>query len=380
MGMPEAKDGQMLSIENKNILIVDDTASNLDLLVYALGNSYDVRAALDAASALEAMEDFIPDLILLDVMMPDMNGFELCEKLKADSRFTDIPIIFLTVMDQISDKTKGFDLGAVDYIIKPFEIPEVKARVKTHLQLHEAKSLLSRQNDTLEERIQERTRQLVLTQNVAIQSLAILAETRDNETGNHIYRTQNYIRILTETLKEEGLHRKFLTDRTMDLLVKSATLHDIGKVGIPDGILLKPGKLTSEEFEMMKQHTVLGKKALVQAEMDLGSNCFLEHGEKFAYSHHEKWDGTGYPGKIAGAAIPLEGRLMAVADVFDALISSRVYKPPYPFSQACAIIFEGSGSHFDPALVGIFGKSREKFRSVALKFCDSEKEREALYQ
>ncbi len=364
--------------ESKNILVVDDTKANLDILVEALGDTYNVSVALNGKTALESIDDVLPDLILLDIMMPGMDGFAVCQALKSDVRTQDIPIIFLSAMDQIDAKTRGFRAGAVDYITKPFEILEIRARVRNHLLIGEAKMYLTRQNEILERKVKERTNELQVTQDVTIRSLASLAETRDNETGRHIQRTQYYVRLLSEQLISKRQYSDLLTPRALELLPKSAPLHDVGKVGVPDSILLKPGKLTDEEFEIMKTHTKLGRNAFLQAEADLGSNSFLKHAKEFAYTHHEKWDGTGYPEGRSGLQIPLEGRLMALADVYDALVSRRVYKPPFTHSEAVSTILNDSGTHFDPVVVAAFEIVQEDFRRFALKHADSEEEKETL--
>jgi putative two-component system response regulator len=257
---------------------------------------------------------------------------------------------------------------------------EVEARVKTHLTLREAKEFLKNQNEILEQKVEERTKELALTQDVTIQSLATLAETRDNETGGHILRTQNYVMLLAFNLMRKPGYKNRLDIPTAKLLNKSAPLHDIGKVGVADSILLKPGKLTPEEFEQMKKHTILGRDALLKAEKSLGTTSFLRVAREIAYTHHEKWDGTGYPEGISGEAIPVSGRLMAIADVYDALICKRVYKPPFPHKKAAAIIKEGKGTHFCPDAVGAFEELEERFRQVALELADHPEEKEALLQ
>lgn len=360
------------------VLVVDDTETNIDILVEALDEGYNVSVAMDGASALDAVEEEPPDLILLDIMMPGMDGYEVCRKLKSNDQTAEIPVIFLTALSEIKSKTKGFELGAVDYITKPFEILEVKARVQTHLTLKEAREFLKNQNEILEQKVEERTRELVLTQDVTIQSLASLAETRDNETGGHIQRTSNYIKLLAEHLLEQNLYADTLTTAAAKLLFKSAPLHDIGKVGVRDKILLKPGKLTDEEFAEMKKHTVYGRDALLKAEKELGSSSFLRFAREIAYSHHEKWDGTGYPERLKGDQIPVSGRLMAIADVYDALICKRVYKAPFTHGKAVSIIKEGRGKHFCPEVVDAFEVLEERFRKVALQLADHPEEREAL--
>jgi len=365
-------------IQNASILIVDDVPANLDILSNALSSDYEVIAATDGEDALEAVEETVVDLILLDIMMPGMDGYEVCRRLKSRSETENIPVIFLTAMTEITHKTKGFSLGAVDYITKPFEIQEVNARVRTHLSLKYAQEILTDQNRVLEDMVKKRTREIIRTRDATIRMAASLAETRDNETGDHIQRTQRYIRILAEDLHRRGKFPDELDKGTISLLTKSAPLHDIGKIGVPDSILLKPGKLTDEEFDEMKNHTVLGRDALLKVEMDLGEDSFLKYAREIAYTHHEKWNGTGYPRGLKEEEIPLSGRLMALADVYDALISRRVYKPPMPHSKAVSIILEGKGSHFDPELIDCFLDLHDSFRSTALEFAESDEEKNAL--
>jgi len=354
------------------VLIVDDTETNIDILVESLQDKYDICVAIDGETALELCDNFLPDLILLDIMMPGIDGYEVCRRLKANPATADIPVIFLTAMDQVSNKTLGFQLGAVDYITKPFEILEVNARVKTHIELRDAQCKLKEHNELLEQRVEERTEELALTQDVTILCMATLAETRDHETGGHIQRTQNYVKVLAEKLAEQPLYRDELSPETINLIYKSAPLHDIGKVGVPDSILLKAGKLTPGEFEIMKKHTVYGRDAILAAESVLGSNSFLQYAREIAYSHQEKWDGTGYPEGLSGQRIPLSGRLMALADVYDALISRRVYKEPYSHEDAVQKIIAGKGSHFDPMVVDAFIALQDAFRRIALEFADDD--------
>ncbi|MBU2551943.1 MAG: HD domain-containing protein, partial [Proteobacteria bacterium] len=303
---------------------------------------------------------------------------EVCRRLKAEKATRNIPIIFVTAMTEVADETKGLELGAIDYLTKPISPPIVKARVRNHLELKLAKEELENQNEILEIKVQERTREVALTQEVTIESMAILAETRDPETGGHIRRTQNYVRALAVHLKDHPKFTDFLNAASIDLLYKSAPLHDIGKVGVPDAILLKPGKLTDEEFVEMKKHTLYGRDSIKNAEKRLGDNSFLGFARDIAYTHHEKWDGSGYPVGLKGEGIPLCGRLMALADVYDALISKRVYKPPFDHGKAVAIITEGRGTHFDPDLVDAFITLEDEFRKIALEFADFEEERAAL--
>ena len=364
----------MKSLNDCIVLIVDDTEANIDVLVEALGDDYEISVAIDGASALESVDIETPDIILLDIMMPDMSGYEVCGRLKKNKRTAEIPIVFLTSMTDIESKTKGFELGAVDYVTKPFDILEIKARVQTHLALRLARMELAMQNEILEDRVSERTKEVCLTQEATIEAMACLAEYRDPETGGHIKRTKNYIRALAERLRSNEKYCDLLDDSVIDLLYKSAPLHDIGKIGIRDEILLKPGKLTESEFNEMKKHTEIGYNAIFMASQKLGEHSFLKYAMEIARSHQEKWDGSGYPDGLSGEDIPLAGRMMALADTYDALISKRVYKPPFTHQKAVSIIWEEKGKHFDPAIVDVFMEIQEDFRQIALRYADFEEE------
>ena len=359
-------------LAKRTVLVVDDTPDNLSLMNGILKNLYAVKVANNGERALKIAEsDAPPDLILLDVMMPGLDGYEVCRRLKAAERTRDIPVIFLTAKSQVEDEQQGLDLGAVDYITKPVSPPIVLARVKTQLTLKAAADFLRDQNAYLESEVARRTREVTVIQDVAIMAMASLAETRDNETGNHIRRTQHYVEALAARLLEAGGGAGELTPESIRMLFKSAPLHDIGKVGIPDSILLKPGKLTPEEFEIMKTHTTIGRDAILAAESLLDTpNSFMQCAREIAYAHQEKWDGSGYPLGLKGDAIPLSARLMALADVYDALISRRVYKPPMPHAKAAGIIREGRGTHFDPRVVDAFLAVEDKFRQIAERFAD----------
>ncbi|MBN2117041.1 MAG: two-component system response regulator [Anaerolineales bacterium] len=362
-----------------SILVVDDTPENLQLLMGILAeHGYDVRVAPDGELALKFVRTTLPDLILLDIKMPGMDGYQVCKQLKADTPTCDIPIIFLSALDDVFDKVKAFSVGGVDYVTKPFVAEEVVARVQTHLTLKFTKEALKNQNVILEEKVRERTQELALTQEVTIQTLASLAETRDNETGGHIRRTQNYVKILAEQLKTHEKFCNFLDNSTIELLFRSAPLHDIGKVGVPDRILLKPGKLTDEEFEEMKKHVIYGYNAFLKAGEYFQGTSFLHFAREIASTHHEKWDGSGYLQGLKDEEIPISGRIMALADVYDALISKRVYKHPFPHTKAVVIIIEGKGKHFDPDIVDAFLELEEEFRQIALRYADYEEERKAL--
>lgn len=355
------------------VLAVDDTPDNLALLHGLLKDRYRVKVANNGVAALRIATALpAPDLILLDVMMPEMDGYEVCRRLKADPATRDIPVVFLTAKADIEDERFGLDLGAVDYIAKPISPPIVLARVRNHLRLKDAADFLKDKNSYLESEVQRRTRSLRAIQDAVIMALASLAETRDNETGNHIRRTQNYVRRLAEALQHLPAFAAQLDAETIRLLYKSAPLHDIGKVGIPDAILLKPGRLTADEFSIMKRHAQLGRDAIEAALQDLeeGDRAFLLHACDIAATHHEKWDGSGYPQGLAGEAIPLSGRLMALADVYDALISKRIYKPAFPHEEAVRLIQEGRGTHFDPRIVDAFLAIQADFHAIAQQFAD----------
>ncbi|MDO8931429.1 MAG: response regulator, partial [Rhodocyclaceae bacterium] len=310
------------------ILVVDDTPENLALMNKLLEGEYKVKVATSGEKALRiATADAPPDLILLDVMMPGMDGHEVCRRLMADARTRHIPVIFLTARAEVADEKKGLELGAVDYITKPISPPIVMARVKTHLAQKRTAEFLRDNNAFLEQEVERRTRELQSIQDVTIMTITSLAETRDSDTGNHIRRTQLYVLALANKVRSHAGFSQQLTDQVIETLVKSAPLHDIGKVGIPDRILLKPGRFEPAEFEIMKTHCALGRDSIRQAEEQLGIAVeFLTCAKEIAYGHHEKWDGSGYPAGLAGADIPLSARLMAVADVYDALTSRRVYK------------------------------------------------------
>jgi putative two-component system response regulator len=370
--MTGTRDGVGSAAEEFKILLVDDNTTNLQVLRETLdGSGYKILIAKNGRSALEIVRKGHPDLILLDIMMPEMDGYEVCRTLKADATTQPIPVIFLTAMADAEDEAKGLALGAVDYITKPINPGLVRARVRNHLEL-------KRHRDHLEHLVRMKTREVRLTQAVMIESLATLAEYRDPETGGHIKRTQNYVKALAVKLKGHPRFRDLLDEETIELLYLSAPLHDMGKVGVRDHILLKPGRLEDAEFAEMKKHTLFGEEALRITEQKLGQSTFLRHAREIAGSHQEKWDGSGYPRALQGDAIPVSGRLMALADVYDALISKRVYKPPMPHQKAVAIIREGRGTHFDPDVVDAFLALEDTFRNIALTFADCDEEREAL--
>jgi putative two-component system response regulator len=360
--------------DRPTLLVVDDTPDNLTLMSSLLKDDYKVKVANNGEKALKiAAGDSPPDLILLDIVMPEMDGYEVCQRLKAEPKTRDIPVIFLTARTLEDDEKHGLELGAVDYITKPISPSIVLARVKTHLSLKATADFLRDKADFLEQEVGKRTREVMAIQDVTIQAMASLAETRDSDTGNHIRRTQYYVKTLAEKLRHHPRFAGHLTEQSIMMLFKSAPLHDIGKVGIPDCILLKPGRLTPEEFEIMKTHAALGRDAIEHAERTLGTDVeFLTVAKEIAYSHQEKWDGSGYPEGLSGEAIPISARLMAVADVYDALISRRVYKESMPHEAATAIIAEGRGRHFDPDMVDAFLEIQDEFRAIAARYADSD--------
>jgi response regulator RpfG family c-di-GMP phosphodiesterase/signal transduction histidine kinase len=360
----------------ETILVVDDSPDNLALMAGLLQDRYWVQLAGSGEEAVRVAASEPPDLILLDIHMPGIDGYEVLARLKASPPAREVPVIFLTASSDVEDERKGLELGAVDFIAKPVSPAVLLSRVGNHLQLKRVRDLLKGHNAFLELEVARRTRELAAIQDVTIQAMASLAETRDNETGGHIRRTQHYVRLLAGQLRNHPRFSAFLTPETVDLLFKSAPLHDIGKVGIPDRILLKPGRLTSEEFEIMKRHTTLGREAIEAAERQLGTPmAFLSLAKEIAERHQEKWDGSGYPGGLAGEAIPIPARLMAVADVYDAIISKRVYKPAIAHEAATGIMVRGRGSHFDPDILDAFVAISEQFREVAERFKDSDRDR-----
>jgi len=356
------------------ILLVDDSAENLSLLSDLLLPHYAVRAVYAGERALRAAAGSPrPDLILLDVMMPDMDGYEVLWRLRQDPATADIPVIFVTALDTSVDEAHGLELGAVDYITKPLKPAITLARVKAQLDLKAARDWLADRNAALEAEVSRRMAENIFVQNVTIRSLGHLAEIRDPETGNHLRRTQKYVQLLCEQLRPHPDFSEFLTDQNIDLLVRSAPLHDIGKVGIPDQILLKQGKLTAGEWAVMKTHSDIGSFAIEQVEADAERPvAFLQCAKLIIRHHHEKWDGSGYPDKLAGTAIPIPARVMAVADVFDALISRRPYKEPFTVEAAVGIIMDGRGSHFDPAVVDAFSARVADFSAIAARYADTE--------
>ncbi|PKO71579.1 MAG: two-component system response regulator [Betaproteobacteria bacterium HGW-Betaproteobacteria-14] len=325
-------------LSKQSILVVDDTPENIDLLSEILRDDYRIRVATSGEKALQiACSDEPPDLILLDIMMPGLNGLEICRRLKANPDRRRIPIIFVTAMSSTADEELGLATGAVDYITKPISPPIVKARVRTHLALYD-------QSRELEYMVRQRTLELMTTRQQIIRRLGRAAEFKDNETGNHVLRMSHYARLIAEA---HGLGPE-----ASEVIFHTAPMHDIGKIGIPDSILLKPGKLDAEEWKVMHQHPLMGAEIIGKHDNEL-----LETARIIALSHHEKWDGSGYPRGLKGENIPLEGRIVAIADVFDALVSVRPYKAAIPLDTALQLVSAESGRHFDPQLLEAFRKA-----------------------
>jgi putative two-component system response regulator len=358
-----------------NILIVEDERINIRVLVEVLKSDYELSVAMSGKQALQQLEQNHQeiDLILLDVNMPEMSGMEVLNEMNGHPDWGEIPVIFVTAMNQEVDEASGLQSGAVDYITKPISAPIVKARIETQLTLRNAKKALAQQNKTLEKKVKERTEEIAYTQEVIINALTSLAETRDKETGSHIIRTQYYVKILAELIRKLPEYCDEIDDdKVIDALFKTAPLHDVGKVGIPDHVLLKPGKLDADEWDIMKTHAQLGADALKQASERSNGRAadFLKYAEEIALGHHEKWDGSGYPQGLSGEEIPISARLMAIADVYDALLSKRCYKEAFSHEKALSIMAEGKGQHFDPVMLQVFLDNEPEFFAIAEKYND----------
>jgi putative two-component system response regulator len=354
--------------KRKKIILVDDNLANLTAGKQMLKDIYEVYAIPSAAKLFEFLEHVTPDIILLDIEMPQMNGFETISILKADQRFAEIPVIFLTAKCDEASELEGLRLGAIDYVSKPFSAPLLLKRIENHTLMAEQKWKLKNFNENLQLLVFEKSMQIIELQNAVLSTVAEMVEFRDQDTGGHVDRTQAYLKLLLDQMIHDRIYENETKDWDLAFLLPSAQLHDVGKISISDSILNKPGKLTDEEFETMKNHTILGVNAIRRIKQNTSENDFLHHAEIFAASHHEKWDGTGYPNGLTGAEIPLQGRLMAIADVYDALISPRPYKNPMNTARASNIIAQGSNTHFDPTLIEVFLKVEDGFASIARSF------------
>jgi putative two-component system response regulator len=343
---------------DSNILIVDDTVENLTLLARMLKDcGYIARPVPNGRLALQAARGEKPDLILLDITMPEMDGFEVCRQMKKDPILRDIPVLFISALTQTIEKVKAFEAGGVDYISKPFQFEEVKARVETHLHLHKLQL-------SLEDQVERQVKEIVELQMGMIFGLAKLAEARDSDTGRHLERIQILCRRFSEELRKNPRFADQIDDQFCDMIFHASPLHDIGKVAIEDCILLKPGKLTAEEFEKMKLHTIIGASTLEEVQNRFPNNDFLNMGIQIARWHHEKWNGSGYPDGLNGEMIPLCARIMAIVDVYDAVRSKRVYKDPITHEEACKIILRERGTHFDPAIIDVFVQLQNELEHI----------------
>ena len=351
-----------MSQEKELIVLVDDNTTNLKIGKNILSEKYRVATAPSAEKMFEILESNHPAMILLDIDMPEMNGYEAIQVLKSKPETGNIPVIFLTAKAESTDELLGLSLGAVDYITKPLQPPLLLKRIEIHLTIVAQQKELQYFNSSLQKMVEDKTRDILDIQNALLKTIAELVEYRDGITGKHVERTQQGVKILLEELKRSGIYMDEMKDWDLNLLIQSCQLHDVGKIYISDRILRKPGKLTDEEFDDMKNHTIVGKQIVERVEVLTKQSEFLKYAKIFAASHHEKWDGTGYPEGLKAEEIPLLGRIMAVADVYDALTSFRPYKEAFSHEEAVRAIIEGSGTQFDPLLVDAFVRAKEQFR------------------
>jgi len=338
----------------KTIFIVDDNDTNLMTAKTALEGAYKTFALPSAAKMFKLLEKITPDLILLDVDMPETSGFEAMQQLKSDTKLNAIPVIFLTAKNDAETEIHGFEMGALDFINKPFSPPALIKRIETHIEM-----------DSTIKKAKKAVRSI---HNATISVISDLVESRDKVTGGHIERTQRYIEVLLKELIRKGIYADEIHKWDIDLVLPSAQLHDVGKISISDLILNKPDKLTNEEFEIIKRHCVEGKRIIDMITSKTEDDGFLFHARQFAYTHHEKWNGTGYPEKLNGYDIPLEGRIMAIADVYDALVSERPYKKAFTHEEAVEIIKKDSGTHFDPKIAEAFLNVADDFWVELMNF------------
>jgi putative two-component system response regulator len=348
--------------EAPTIMVVDDTPANLRLLAGMLSQrGYNVRPLPNGRLALQSAVKDPPDLVLLDVHMPGLDGYTVCQRLKANPALAKIPVIFLSALNETADKVRAFEVGGVDYVTKPFHFEEIATRVRTHIALKNALGELEQRNRELGEKVAEQVREISEAQLATIVALAKLAESRDDDTGHHVERVREYSRLIAEAMAAQCSDANPVDAAFIEHITQSSPLHDIGKVGIPDRILLKPGPLTAAEFEVIKSHTVVGAKTLDAVNRSYPRNAFVLMGRDIARHHHERWDGSGYPDGLRGREIPLSARIVAVADVYDALTSRRPYKEAVSLADAEEEIRNCSGSHFDPEIVAAFENVKQAF-------------------
>ena len=348
-----------------NILIVDDNPENLHLLANALlSEGYLVRAAPNGEMAITMAMNETPDLVIMDINMPDMDGYQVCDHFKAQPTLKSVPIIFLSAMQDTDAKVLALNHGGVDYATKPFIFEELLARVSTHIELHQLQQDLELRNESLNQTIFAQQQEISAAQLSTIVALAKLAESRDDDTGLHIDRVGSFSRRLAQAAQNHSNRNAELNDHYVEMIYHASALHDIGKVGIADAILQKPGKLNSDEFDIMKTHPTIGFLTLESIVKSYPNNQMVGMGSDIAKSHHEKWNGSGYPEGLSGEAIPLSARIVAIADVYDALRSKRPYKTPFSHQQAVDIILEGRGVHFDPELIMLFENIHHEFDQI----------------
>ncbi|GHU10176.1 two-component system response regulator [Betaproteobacteria bacterium] len=356
---------QQTNYRRYKVALVDDSDANLTAGRCILKDDYEIYPVRSGARLFELLKKISVDLILLDVDMPEMSGCETLQLLKKDTNLANIPVIFLTAMSGEQDELEGLALGAVDYINKPFCAPLLKTRISNHILIAEQSKKLEYYNHFLKDEIDNKTQQVLNLQDTMLHAVSELVEFRDGNTGWHIYRTQGYLKLLVEESRRAGIYQEEMRDWDTELLVASAPLHDVGKIAISDAILNKPGKLDKDEFRIMKLHVNYGVEAIKNIEYFSKEARFLDFAKTIAASHHERWDGLGYPFGLTGNDIPLEGRMMAIADVYDALISVRPYKRAFSTAEAEQIINEGSGSHFDNRLIEVFNRVAPQFAAIA---------------
>jgi len=357
-------------MKRPTILCVDDTPANLSLLNQLLNASYDVKLINAGDKALKLLEHTPVDLILLDVMMPNMDGYEVCKRLKAHKQTQHIPVLFLTALNKTEDEQKALSVGGHDFITKPINPDVLLARIHTHLQLKTFHDKLHTQNQQLETALEQQLSDIYQLQEASLSVMISLAEFRDEDTGNHIRRTQAYVQLIAQQaqISQPQWH---LSDEHIQLMTRCAPLHDVGKITIADDILLKPGKLTPDEFAQMQTHAQKGHDILSAASDSMGVyGAVLDMAKTIALSHHEKWDGTGYPQQLKGEAIPLPARIMALADVYDALRSKRPYKAPFSHTKALSIMHDMKGQHFDPRLFACFETVASQINAISEQWAD----------
>ena len=347
--------------DRKKVILVDDNPINLKLARNTLMGKYDVFTVPSAEKLFQLIEKTLPDIILLDVMMPGISGYDAIKVLKNDPRTVDIPVIFLTSKSDTNSELEGFIQGAVDYVSKPFSPQLLLKRVDVHVLVESQKRELQHINDNLQKIVEEKTAAVLELQDALLRTMSNLVEYRDDVTGGHVERTEHFLKIFMDEVLAQKVYHEVLDTWDIKFFLQSAQLHDVGKIAIRDNILMKPGPLTKEEFEEMKKHTTFGEKVIEKIQQESRESIFLTHAKIMAGTHHEKWDGSGYPRGLAGANIPLQGRLMALVDVYDALVSERPYKKAFPAEQAIQIIKEGSGKQFDPVLVNVFTTAALRF-------------------